>query len=84
MLGTIMFGTIFLINMPFLRRRRIGLPLLLLLAFLAAEIGSGGGSSTTTIPPPVNKSTPAGNYTIQITAADGVSSVSTTVTAAVQ
>jgi hypothetical protein len=75
-----LFGGIFLIEIPFFRRRRIGLPSLLLLACLAAGIGCGGSSSPPVTPP----STPPGNYTVKITGTSGSISFSTNVNAQVQ
>jgi hypothetical protein len=75
-----LFGGIFLIEIPFFRRRRIGLPSLLLLACLAAGIGCGGSSS----PPETPPSTPPGNYTVKITGTSGSISFSTNVNAQVQ
>jgi subtilase family serine protease len=80
-IGGTLFAGICVVEIPFFRRRRAGLPLLLLLACMAAEISCGGSSSST---PPGNQSTPAGNYTIRITGTSGNFSVTTNVTAAVQ
>jgi subtilase family serine protease len=69
--GLILFGGIFLIEVPLLRRRRMTvLPALLLLAFLSVGLGCGGSSSggSTTTTPPTTGGTPAGSYTIAVTA----------------
>jgi subtilase family serine protease len=66
--GATLFAGIFLIEIPFFRRRRINLPAFLLLAFFAAGIGCGGSSSSSSVPP---QSTPPGIYTITITGTSG-------------
>jgi hypothetical protein len=77
--ATILFAGFFLIEIPFLRRRRINLPAFLLLAGLAAAVGCGGSSSSSTSP----KATPAGIYTVTVTGTSGSATFSTTVSVGV-
>jgi subtilase family serine protease len=77
--AAILFAGIFLIEIPFLRRRRINLPAFLLLAFLAATVGCGGSSSSSTSP----KATPAGIYTVTVTGTSGSATFSVPVSVGV-
>jgi pseudomonalisin len=81
--GATLFAGIFLIEIPFFRRRRSGMPLLLLIVFLAAGLGCGGSSAPST-PPVTPPSTPPGTYTITITGTSGSTSVPMTVSVTVQ
>jgi hypothetical protein len=64
------------------RRRRGMVVLGLLVALLAGVPSCGGGGSST--PPPTNPGTPAGNYSVTLTATAGTSSQSGTFTLVVQ
>jgi Pro-kumamolisin, activation domain/Bacterial Ig-like domain (group 3) len=65
-----------LIGMPLKRRRRI--IALIAIGFVTLAIGCGGGGATSTPPPPkVDPGTPAGTYTITVTATPGSSGAMT-------
>jgi subtilase family serine protease len=81
--GATLFAGIFLFEIPFFRRRRSGLPLLLLIVFLAMGLGCGGSSPAST-PPVTPPSTPPGTYTITITGTSGSTSFPMTVSVTVQ
>jgi len=71
--GALPFASIFLVAAP--RRRRWSMLLgLLVLAFLIGLPACGGGSSSHTPPPPAVTPTPAGTYTISVTATAGSTS----------
>jgi subtilase family serine protease len=75
--GTLLAGILFL-GVPSRRRRRIAGLGLTLLVFFAAGMGCGGGSSSSA---PKTGGTPAGSYSITVTATSG--SISQTSSAAV-
>ena len=85
--STLCFGVL-LLEIPFSCRRRIGGATFILFALLAIGMGCGGSPSSSTTPTPVqptpDPSTPAGNYTIQVTGTSGSTSFSMNVTASVQ
>jgi len=69
-LGALPLASLFLVAAP--RRRRWSMLLgLLVFAFLIGVPACGGGSSSHTPPPPVVTPTPAGTYTINVTATAG-------------
>ncbi len=78
--GGCLLASAFILGAP-RRRRRWGFTLgVLVIALLAASIGCSGGSSSST---PKDPGTPAGNYTVTVTAT-GSTSHQTTVTVVVQ
>jgi subtilase family serine protease len=65
-----LFASIFVLGVPVRRRRRMAGLGLMLLTFFAAGVGCGGGNST---PPVKSGGTPAGTYSITVTATSGSS-----------
>jgi subtilase family serine protease len=63
-----LFAGIFFLGVPVRRRRRMAGLGLMLLTFFAAGVGCGGGNST---PPAKSGGTPAGTYSITVTATSG-------------
>ncbi len=79
--GTLLAGLFFL-GVPSSRRRKIAGLSLLLLVFFAAGMGCGGGSSSSA--PQKTGGTPAGNYSVIVTATSGSVSQTATVTVSVK
>jgi subtilase family serine protease len=74
-----LFGGVFFLGLPSRRRRITALGLMLLL-FFAAGVGCGGGGSSTS---PPSGGTPAGSYTIKVTASSTSPALSHTANVAV-
>jgi len=67
--GCCIFFSLLLVGIP--QRRRQHRILLALLAVIALTPACGGGGSSTPPPPPPNPATPAGTYTIMVSASSG-------------
>jgi hypothetical protein len=65
-------------------RRRLAPMLLALLTAILLTPGCGGGGSSTPPPPPPNPATPAGTYTIMVSASSGATTSTTSFTLFVQ
>jgi len=67
--GGSMLAGVLVIGVPSRRRKYTAMFGMVLLAFMVTGVGCGGGSST---PPPIVPGTPAGNYTVGVTAVSGI------------
>jgi subtilase family serine protease len=79
--GGALLAGVFLLGVPSRRRRRVGGLGIMLVVFFAAGMGCGGGSSSST--QPKTGGTPAGSYTIAVTATSTTPALSHTANVAV-